>query len=326
MDKAFGEIADRLRNAKSLLIVSHGRPDGDALGSMAALADSARAAGKDTSMFVPDSQPPKYDFLFDKPPCTDQAQFAALADQSDLIVIVDTCAFAQLDGLADELRARRDAIVVVDHHATADDIGAVRWMDTSAAAAGVMVDELLEELGWPVGPEAAEALMTAIATDTGWMRFANTDGRCLRAAARLVDAGVRTDKLYRKLYQTERPERIKLMRYALGTLELHCDQRLAAMTVRKSDIEAAGARPDETENLVNEALRLATVETAILLVESDEHVRVSLRSRDAVDVAAVAKRFGGGGHRRAAGVRVSEDIDTLKDKLLAACRDELARA
>lgn len=316
-------VASRLANADGLLLITHGRPDGDGLGSMSALAAAARAMGKRVEMLVPDVRPPKYTYLFEEPPCESSDSLAALADKCDLVVVLDTCAFAQLDGLEEQLRARRDKVVVVDHHASGDDVGALIWQDTSAAACGVMVAELLVAMDWPIGSVVAESLMTAITTDTGWLKFANTDARTLRVCADLVDKGVRLDKLYRKIYQTNRPQRLALMGRMFKSLELHCDDRLAAMTIRQTDFEETGARPNETENLVNEALELDSVETAILLVENTDTVRVSLRSREVVNVAAVARQFGGGGHKRAAGLRSTEDVDVLKDNLIAACAAEL---
>ena len=316
-------LANRLGQARALLVVTHGRPDGDGLGSMAALASAAAAAGKSVRLFIPDAAPRRYDYLFVQAPTVGAEHFAALAAGCDLIVVVDTCALAQLNGIAEHIQTLKDKVVVIDHHATADDVGDLQWLDTSAAATGVMVAELLDELGWTIDALGAEALMTAITTDTGWLRFANTDGRCLRAVATLVDAGVRPDRLYGRIYQTDRPQRLALICRVLDSLELHCDQRLAVMTIRRADFEATGARPDETENLVNEALRLATVDTAILLVENNDCVRVSLRSRDAIDVSAVAREFGGGGHRRAAGLRATVDIDELKTALVAACTGRL---
>jgi len=326
VDSATTAIAETLTRARSLLVVTHGRPDGDGLGSMAALASGAAAAGKSARLFVPDAVPKRYDHLFEQPPAVGAEHFADLADDCDVIVVVDTCALAQLDGIAEQIQALKDKVVVVDHHATSDDVGRLQWLDTSAAASGVMVVELLDELGWAIDARAAEALMTAITTDTGWLRFANTDGRCLRAVARLVDAGVRPDRLYRRIYQNDRPQRLALISRVLNSLELHCDGRLAVMTVRRADFDATGARPEETENLVNEPLRLAAVDTAILLVENADCIRVSLRSRDDIDVSAVAARFGGGGHRRAAGLRAAGDIDHLKARLVAACAEKLGEA
>lgn len=289
------------------------------MGSMVALAVAARAAGKTVSTFVPDSIPPRYDGLVAAARPVEAGQFDSLAAASDLIVILDTCAFSQLDGLEEQLRALRHKIVVVDHHATADDVGEAAWMDASAAATGVMVTELLARLAWPIDLPTAELLMTAITTDTGWLRFANTDARCLRVVADLIDAGVRPDRLYRKIFQADRPQRLALVCRALATLELHCGGKVATMMLRREDFAACDARYDETENIVNEAMRLKSVETSILLVEDADCVRVSLRSRDDIDVSQLAGGFGGGGHKRAAGLRSDENIDMLKDKLIAAC-------
>ena len=165
--------------------------------------------------------------------------------------------------------------------------------------------------------------MAAITFDTGWMKFANTNSRCLRAVGLCLDKGVRPDILFRKLYQQERPERLALTVRALESLELFSGGLLATMTIRKRDFQETGAVSSETENIVNEALRLATVETSILLTENEGYVRVSLRSRDAVNVAEVAARFGGGGHARAAGVRSELPVDELKQQLVAECQKGL---
>jgi len=327
MSDQMHEIARRISAAAKLLVVTHARPDGDALGSLAALCGAASSAGKQTAALVPGDVPARYDFLLAGCRPAPAERFAELAAWADAVVIVDTCALAQLDGLDDQLAAAREKIVVIDHHATADDIGSVRWLDTSAAAVGIMVGELLDALAWPVDIKVAEALLTAIATDTGWFRFANTDGRCLRAAGRLLDAGVEGDKLYRRLFQADRPERMKLLTRALASLALPAGGRIATMKLRLGDFAATGASQDETENVVNEPLRMARVEVSMLLTQTPDdggpRVRVSLRSRGGVDVAAIARRFGGGGHVQAAGLRADGDIDTLAEKLVKACEEEL---
>ncbi len=308
-----------MESADSLLCVTHVHPDGDALGSMVALVCAARAAGKTAHAMLHEQASERYAFLFPEDmDIADGASFAKLAARVELVVILDTCTHVQLGNLAEPLTAVADKTVVIDHHATIEEIGAVRWVDASAAAVGVMVIELIEALGWELSPTTVRALAMAICSDTGWLQFSNTDGRCLRAMAKLVDAGLSPDELYRRIYQTDRPERLALRQRVLESLELHCGGQLAVMTLRKADFEQTGARQDETENLVNEAMQLATVEAAVILVENPDVIRVSLRSRNHVNVAEIASQFGGGGHARAAGLKQNGEIDDLKARLIQA--------
>ena len=316
--ESFDAVVGRLADAGSMLLVTHGRPDGDGLGSMLALATAARGVGKDVRMLVPDEIPVRLGFMFGPRRPAGIDEFGALSESSDLVVILDTHALAQLDDLGEALGRLSDKIVIIDHHSTGDAIGETAWVDTSAAATGVMVGEVIDALKWPMDATIAEFLLTAVLTDTGWLRFANTDGRCLRAVAHWTDMGVRPDILYRKIYQNDRPQRFLLMVKLLQSMEFYFDSQLAVMVLRSGDFDETGALRSETENMVNEALRIGTVESAILLVEDDAQVRVSLRSRDGVDVASLAGQFGGGGHRRAAGLRSAMRIDDLKAKLIAA--------
>ena len=169
-------------------------------------------------------------------------------------------------------------------------------------------------------------MAAALLTDTGWLRFSNADARVFRTMARLVDDGAQSDELYRHLEQADRPERLMLRVCLLESLELHYEGRLAVMTLPAETFQQTCAKLDETENLINEAMRLATVEVAILLVETEEQIRVSFRSRrgkQEVDVSALAARFGGGGHVRAAGCKVAEDLQTLKPRILQAAGEML---
>ena len=313
-------VAEVLRRAGTILLTTHVHPDGDGLGSLAALWSSASAVGKRCFALVPDALPGRYAFLLEGCPLEPAGRFAELADEVELIVVLDTCAREQLGPLAEAVARHRAKVAVIDHHVTADDIAAAVWRDESAAAVGVMVTELLEVLGWPVPARAAEALAAAVLTDTGWLRYANTDARALRAVGRWLEAGVRLDGLYRRIYQSDRPERLRLLGAALDSLRLYLDGRVAVMTLSREDFDRTGALDEETEDIVNEPLRIATVEvSAIVTVQRGGQLRVSLRSRGAVDVAKVAERFGGGGHARAAGFRCGGRPGELVGRLVAEC-------
>jgi len=316
---------ERLAAAGEMLLLTHARPDGDGLGSVQALSLAAGRAGKAAHALVPDEIPERLSFMFDGERPAGIGRFEELAESSDLIVILDTHAVSQLDDLAEAIGRLSGKVVVIDHHTTGDELSETMWIDSSAAATGVMVGEAIDTLGWPLDQDVAELLMAAVLTDTGWLRFANTDGRCLRAVARWTDAGIRPDVLYRKIYQNDRPQRLSLMVRLLRSMEFYFDSQLAVMALRSRDFDETGGLRSETENMVNEALRIGAVESAILLVEDPEVVRVSLRSRDRVDVAKLAGKFGGGGHRRAAGLRSRTDIDHLKAQLIAAWGKEFAR-
>lgn len=319
-------VAERIAGPEVLVIATHIHPDGDALGSMVALARAARAAGKTARTTVQSDVPNRCAFLLEGESPVDAEHFGRVADEADTIVIVDTCATEQLGEIVEDLRKRREKVVVIDHHQTCDEVGSLLWVEPGASAVGVMIGELLAELGWEVDATTAEALATAALSDTGWLRFSNTDGRCLRAMARWFDQGVQPDRLYRKIYQADRPERLRLLVRMLDGMELSCDGRMATMVLRKSDFAESGAMENETEDLVNEPMRLRDLEVSLLVIETDDGSRASLRSREFVNVADIAKRFGGGGHARAAGLRLNEPPDVTAKKLAAACSDELNAA
>lgn len=323
-------VASRLAAAGSLVVATHDRPDGDAIGSMMALALAARAAGKNVQVTLAEPVPRRYAFLTAGETVLDAAGFARAAAISDCVAIVDTSAMEQLRGIAAALPAARERLVVIDHHQTREDIAAATWSDPSAAAVGVMVVEMLDLLGWSLSVAVARAALAAICSDTGWMQYANTDGRALRTAARCVEAGVSADELYRTLFMNDRPERLALMGRMLAGMTLHAGGRVALMRISREDFRLSGAGPDETENLINEALRIGGVAVALLLVEQGPEIRGSLRSKNpiaggpAVDVAKIAQSLGGGGHARAAGFRMTGTLEQACKTALAAVERALA--
>lgn len=320
------EIAARLLGAKRIVLCTHANPDGDGLGSMLALARSARATGREARVVVAGDLPRKYRFLFEDETPIGVDELSASGDWAEAIVLVDTTAVEQLGEMAAPLGGRLEKLVVIDHHAAGGEFGPVQWVDPAASAAGLLVGELLDELDWPVDVDVARCLTVAVLSDTGWLRFSNTDGRTLRALAAWLETGVEPDVLYDRLFQRDRVERLRLMARVIDSLELYHHCRLAVMTIRKEDFARTGARREETENLINEALRVETVEVAVLLTETPELVRVSLRSRSEVDVSAIAAELGGGGHARAAGLKADRDIDQLRAELIRRARRALDSA
>jgi len=292
------------------LLIAHRRPDGDALGALAAMALALRALGGDPRPTLFEPLPMRYKLLADAVPWHDWTrERQRLTSECDALVILDTCTYAQLEAVTDYLPSAPPTLVV-DHHPTRDEIGTrpddLRVLDETAGAVCLLLHEWMQSLGLPVSPTIATALLVGVATDSGWFRFANADARMFRAAADLLAAGAPANAIYRAIYEQDPPARLRLIGRMLNTLELYADGRLAVMKLRGADFQAVGADHRMTEDLVNEATRLAGLEAVILFSEEpDGQVRVNLRSKQTLDVAELAARFGGGGHQRAAGARPS---------------------
>ncbi len=319
----YRRAAERLTAMQRVLLVSHDRPDGDALGSLIALRSMLRLAGVDARAvtFEFDAAESRYALLSEAAPLArwpDEIGPDAVGEL-DAIVVVDTCSFGQMESFAEFLRSSPAQKFVVDHHVTGDDIADVYLTDETASAACVLLAEWAEAAGWTINERAALGLFVGMATDTGWFRHSNTDTRTLRAAAALIEAGLRPNEVYQRLYLSDSPGRIRLLGAMLGTLELHADGRFAAVHLTQKMFDASGARPEDTEDLVNEPQRIGSVVAAALFVEHmDGVVKVSLRSKRDIDVAAVAASFGGGGHKRAAGVRVPGTLEEVKTQITRA--------
>lgn len=320
-------VAERLGEADSVLITTHSKPDGDALGSLVALGRALQVLGKMVDRRVLPPVPPGLKFLAGDAPLTiHEGEVAKHVPEPDVVVVVDTGAWSQLGGLRQWLEPRREKAVVIDHHLHGDDVGALRLIDAEAAAASEPVAAVVDALGVGFDATIRDALFVGIASDTGWFRFSNTRPNTHRLAARLQELGVDHAGLYRRLEQAERPEKLALLRRALNNLELVADGRAAVITLRESDFAASGAREDETERLIDIPQMVGDVAVAALLVENGGGTRMSLRSKpgpSAPDVNELARRFGGGGHARAAGAKTEAGMETVFPQLVDAVREVL---
>jgi phosphoesterase RecJ-like protein len=316
-DETYERAASLMENSTRVLVTTHTRPDGDACGCVRAVVEVLRDLGKTAQPLLLSPMPDWYQFLFegkvpvlgaDVPPA--DLRNGAF-DHFDLLVIVDTNSYSQLPGLEDFLKQGRMPVLVIDHHVTSDRLGQVEIVDTTAAAAGLVLSDFLTHVRWPITGKVAEALFVALGTDTGWFHLRNTDSRVFRRCAELIESGVDPNALYHKIYEDFSPARFRLMVAMLDTLELHFDGRHASQYLVRGDFERTGAAYRDTENLVNECQRIGSVETSALFVElRDGRIRCSLRSRGAVDVSEIARKFGGGGHRAASGTYLPAPLET----------------
>lgn len=313
--------------AQKVLLTTHVRPDGDALGSELAFADLLSSLGKEVAILNSSPTPERYQFL---DPTGSRIQFLPAsplpAQQPDLFVVLDTGTWSQLAGLADYVRTLTCPKLVVDHHVTQDDLGAVRLVDAGAAATGMLVYGAYRHYGGKIHESAAQAMFVAIAMDTGWMRHSNASPSVFQAMADLVGSGARPHEIYRQLFEQNRLERLKLMRILYDRIELRSDGRIASSYIRWQDFVDTGAHPMETEDFINELMTLRRVEVAALFIsQSDGGTKVSFRSRSSFDCSAMAASLGGGGHKAAAGVTLAEGGDATRSKVLALLEGRLAQ-
>ncbi len=296
-------VAEEIKAGDRFLLTTHENPDGDALGSLLAMQRILETLGKDSVMFLAAKEfplPVEYRFLpleevFHEPP----------ADISDRVVIFLDC--GNIDRMPVEfLREGQNKVINIDHHHDNTRFGTINLIDIEASCTAEIVYDLAGLLGVEMTPELANALYVALVTDTGKFMYENTDGRSHRMAAGLIEAGVQVDDVYRRLYEHAPLEKLKLLAQALEKIELRDDGRLAVTYISTDDYTSTGASEALTEGVID---HLRTVDGAVVAAvvrdQSDggrAARKVSMRSTDGrVDVSAIARVHGGGGHRRAAG-------------------------
>lgn len=321
-------LSNRIAEAERVLLITHVRPDGDALGSELAMAELLLEKGKEVEIYNPSPTPPRYRFL-DPGGSRIRSQHDGKGSpetQPDLIIILDTGTWAQLAGLAEFVRSADVSKVVIDHHQSQDDIGALQLVDVEAAAAGMLVYDAFMRLGAELTANAARNLFVAIATDTGWMRHANASPAVFRTLAELVQHGANPSELYQQIYESNSKERLLLMGRMLERMTTLQDGRLATSYVLQADLRETRAHPMDTEDFINLPMSMNGVETTVLFIEQAHGgTKVSFRTRSELDCNRLAGQFGGGGHKKAAGATLDMAIDLVRQRVLHATEQAMAR-
>jgi phosphoesterase RecJ-like protein len=243
----------------------------------------------------------------------------------DLFLVVDTSAWAQLGAMGDVAKAMREKVLVIDHHVSEDDISDRWFKDTSAEATARIVYEIGLRLRVPLSERIATPLYAGLSTDTGGFRFPSTTGETFRVAARLVDAHASPPTIYRELFEQDSIARLHLVGRTLAGARVSHDGRIITSTVRQADIKEVQALPSDTEDLINLTLAVKGTELAVILIEQpDGRIKTSFRSRCHVDCNSLAARFGGGGHKAAAGAILPGPFEAAQDRVATAV-DEVWR-
>lgn len=317
------EAAAFIESHDAFLVVSHIQPDGDAIGSTLAMAHALQQLGKSFVLTNPSPLPEKYDFL-------EMASAILPWDEAkkspfDAVISVDAADRERIDTVG-EVLDQGYPVLNIDHHPTNDRFGTVNVVCSDRAATAEMVYELIEHFGLKWNQTMAEAVYTGIMADTGGFRYANTSPRVMKVAAHLLQYGVIASEIAERVFETISHAKVRLLKDALNSLTISEDGRIAWIRITADQMKQAKAKEDDLGGIVNFARNVEGVEVGILFKQVDEHgVKVSLRSRQQVDVSQIASELKGGGHARAAGCYVEGGLDDVEEKVLLVTRRALAR-
>jgi len=303
-------------NHESFLITTHINPDGDGVGSELALARFLQDMGKRVAVVNSTPTPRKYSFL-DSNGMIQLFEEPKGLPHAEVVFILDISRWERLGNMAQFIRNHPGIRICIDHHPVQGNFADINLICEDAGASGELVLRLINSMAGSLTPEIAEPLYASILTDTGAFRFPNTSAQTHAAASQLLSAGIRSELIYDQIYERCSPARVKLLGHALASLEYLHEGRLAWMAITQSMLHENGVEVEEIEGFVDIARGIRSVEASLLFIElPGKKVKISLRSRGNVDVNGFASRFGGGGHRHAAGILIEGSLTQIIDRLL----------
>lgn len=318
-----GKIIQAIRDSRTICVVGHVRPDGDCIGSQLGLSLALKAEGKDVTVWNENPIPAKLAFL------DPQKLFAQpkAGRKFDCVIAVDCASFERLGAVRDCIGDRK-VFVNIDHHASNTRYADLNWVSSREPSSGELVYRLLKAARWPVTRLMADCLFTAVSTDTGSFQYPSTTPATFQVASHLVESGADLDRISQEVYQSYPLARVQLLRHVFNHFHLTHDQRTAYFWLRKRDYTRTGAQSEDSEGLIDHIRAIQGVVVACVFEEAEPNLtRISLRSKsEDVDVNAVAGLFGGGGHRAAAGARLTGSTLAVQRRVLNAIRKALNSA
>ncbi len=312
------EIIDR---HESFFLVSHIDPDGDAIGSLIAMLTLLERKGKKAVAFDRDGVPEIYRFLKRSDRITSTVPSS---ETFDVAIFLECPSPGRAGEECEKLIERIPEWVNIDHHEDNTRYGRLNILKPGFSAAGEIIYRLFEDMGEPIDDVVAEALYTAIMTDTGSYKYSNTTPECHEISARLIEQGIEPYVVYQQVYENLSPAAALIAAKAYGTLEI--EGSISLITITRKMLEEAGATAEDTHDIVSFGRAIENIEVALLFRETETDIKVSLRSRNRLNVSKIAASFEGGGHKRAAGCNIEGAIEEVKEKVLAVVRKALAEA
>ncbi|HMC28742.1 MAG TPA: bifunctional oligoribonuclease/PAP phosphatase NrnA [Verrucomicrobiae bacterium] len=316
-------ILDEVRASDSICVVGHVRPDGDCIGSQLGLAIALRNQGKKVTCWNQDPMPRKLAFLDTDQLLTHPKNNSAF----DCVIATDCASFERL-GTAGKLIGDRRIFINIDHHESNTRYADINWIAPRAPSTGELIYRLLDCANWAVTPEIADCLFTAVSTDTGSFQYPSTRPSTYYVGGKLVERGADLAKVSNEVYQSYPLSRVRLMQHMFNKFRLTHNNQIAYFWLKKADYTRTGAGRDDSEGLIDHIRAIETVCVACLFEEVEpELTRVSLRSKtEKVDVNEIAEKFGGGGHKAAAGARIPGKPLVVQRQVINAIKNALNSA
>jgi phosphoesterase RecJ-like protein len=321
--KIINRILEQLQPAKTVGVVGHVRPDGDCIGSQLALAFALKNEGKTVCCWNEERTPQKLAFLDPEK----VLQRPKPGYQFDCVVAIDSASLERLGKVEQYVQARR-CLINIDHHVSNTRFGDLNWVSKRDASTGELVFRLLRTANWHITPPIADALFTAVSTDTGSFQYPSTRPSTFAVAGELVRRGADLARICHEVFQSQSLSRVRLLKHVYDSYRLICENQIAYFWLRPADYRRAGADPADTEGLIDHIRAIEPVVVACVFEELEpDLVRISLRSKSQrVNVNEIAARFGGGGHPAAAGARIRGRPLSVQRRVISALREALAAA
>lgn len=314
-EKIFASIWKAIKTGRKFFIAGHQNPDGDSLGSTLAVRSLLERLGKKTYAYAAPQVGSDLQFL----PGLKHIHINKLPSKPDFdTVILLECSDRTRGGDLENILQSAKTIINIDHHLISDEYGHINYIDSGASSTSEIIFQLFEESeeGYLPTPDEATCLYTGLETDTGRFLHSNTSAEALRVASALVALGADITQINQVIYFTKPYIDLKLLGRALEKMELRFDNKYSQIVLTRRDFEALGATPAQTQGIVSQPTMIPGVEVSALIKEEEDKISVNLRARNAVDVSQIAQQFGGGGHARASGFKVTgKELEDVTSEL-----------
>lgn len=314
------KVINKIMKSNSIAITFHSSPDGDSIGSATALTLALRKLGKKCNILSKEKLSNTFSYIkiFDEV----NGEDFEVPNETELLIVLD-CGDVKRINANINLQNRNYEVINIDHHMSNEMYGDLNYVDTKAAAVGEIIYKVIEKLNIVIDNDMAEGVYTSLLTDTGSFRHSNTTKNTHEVAGKIIDTGINFSEIHRKIFDNKEFNRIKLYGKVIETMTLECNSNAVFMILEQSMLEELNLENTDTSDLLMFGTKVASADVTVLIKEAEGGVKVSLRSKEKVDVRKVAEKFDGGGHIRAAGCFIEKNPMECKKQLIDMLEKEL---